>query len=126
MAQWQNRQSSESWATGGRAIGERLNGGLRLAIPSDGEMHEPTQRFLDQCGMTVRRPSARRYTANIPAISGLEVIFQRTADITSKVEDGNADLGLVGFDRYQENRIEGGETLLIMRNLGFGSCELLQ
>ena len=105
--------------------GERSNGGLRLAVPSDGEMYEPTLRFLAECGMPVVRPSARRYTASIPAIEGLEVIFQRTADITSKVEDGNADLGLVGYDRYVEGRIEGGEALLILDGLGFGACDLV-
>ena len=105
--------------------GERANGGLRLAVPSDGEMFEPTLGFLAACGMPVVRPSARRYTASIPVIDGLEVIFQRTADITSKVEDGNADLGLVGLDRFQEGRIEGGQTLLIMPELAFGKCELV-
>ena len=125
MVESQKPQSSESCATGRHVNGERLNGGLRLAIPSDGAMFEPTQRFLDQCGMTVHRPSTRRYTANISAVTGLEVIFQRTADITSKVEDGNADLGIVGIDRYQESRIEGGDTLLIMPDLGFGNCELV-
>ena len=105
--------------------GDRSNGGLRLAVPSDGEMYEPTLHFLAECGMPVVRPSARRYTASVPAIDGLEVIFQRTADITSKVEDGNADLGLVGYDRYVEGRIEGGEALLIMQTLGFGACDLV-
>jgi ATP phosphoribosyltransferase len=105
--------------------GDRLNGGLRLAIPSDGEMFEPTQRFLQSCGMGINRPSARRYTASVPAVQGLEVIFQRTADITSKVEDGNADLGMVGRDRFQESRIEGGDTILIIPELGFGGCELV-
>ncbi len=105
--------------------GDRLNDGLRLAIPSDGEMFEPTQRFLQSCGMGINRPSARRYTASVPAVQGLEVIFQRTADITSKVEDGNADLGMVGRDRFQESRIEGGDTILIIPELGFGGCELV-
>lgn len=105
--------------------GDRANGRLRLAIPSDGAMYEPTLIFLSECGLDVRRPSPRRYTASIPTISGLEVIFQRTADITSKVEDGNADLGLVGFDNFQERRIEGGESLLVMPDLGFGHCELV-
>ena len=106
--------------------GSRASGGsLRLAIPSDGAMSEPTMRFLEECGMPVHRPSPRRYTATIPAIDGIEVIYQRTSDITSKVEDGNADIGLVGFDNFQESRIEGGDTLLIMPGLGFGRCELV-
>ena len=115
MAESQRQQSS----------GDRLHGGLRLAIPSDGEMFEPTQRFLQQCGMGINRPSPRRYTAWVPTIQGLEVIFQRTADITAKVEDGNADLGMVGRDRFQESRIEGGDTILIIPELGFGGCELV-
>jgi len=101
------------------------NGRLRLAIPSDGEMSEPTLKFLTECGMAVNRPSPRRYTATIPAVPGVEVVFQRTADIPSKVEDANADIGIVGFDRYQEYRIEGGDTLVIMPELGFGKCDLV-
>ncbi len=105
--------------------GPRLDGRLRVAIPSDGDMHEPTLRFLAECGMPVSRPSPRRYTATLPAVPGVEVIFQRTADITLKVEDGNADLGIVGYDRFMESRIEQGDTLLIMPALGFGRCELV-
>lgn len=108
-----------------RSNGDRNNGVLRLAIPSDGEMYEPTQRFLERCGMPIHRPSPRRYTASIGSVKGLEVIFQRTADITSKVEDGNADLGMVGFDRYQEGKIEGGDTVVVIPDLGFGKCELV-
>jgi ATP phosphoribosyltransferase len=120
MAESQNDRSKGPWANG-----DRVDGGLRLAIPSDGAMFEPTQRFLEYCGMAIVRPSPRRYTASVPSVEGLEVIYQRTADITSKVEDGNADLGMVGFDNFQERRIEGGDTLLIMHNLGFGQCELV-
>lgn len=98
---------------------------LRLAIPSDGEMYEPTLKFMEACGMSVWRPSPRRYTAVIPAVKGLEVHFQRGADITSKVEAGNVDLGVVGLDRYQEYRTEDGDSLLVMSDLGFGRCELV-
>ena len=110
MAQWRNGT---------------LNGRLRMAVPSDGEMYEPTLGFLAGCGMTIHRPSPRRYIASIPAVPGIEVIFQRTADITSKVEEGSADLGIVGFDRYQEGRVEGGGSLIIIPELGFGACELV-
>lgn len=103
----------------------RRSGGLRLAIPSDGAMYEPTLEFLAASGMKVRRPSLRRYTASIDAIPGVEVVFQRTADITSKIEDGNADLGFVGFDNFQESRIEGGQASPIMEDLGFGRCDLV-
>ena len=108
-----------------RSMRNGMGARLRIAIPSDGEMYEPTLAFLGGCGMTVVRPSPRRYTAAIPSVDGVEVIFQRTADITSKVEEGNADLGMVGFDRFSEHRLEDGDALVIMQGLGFGQCELV-
>ncbi len=67
---------------------------LRLVLPSDGALHEPTLNFFGACGLSVLRPNSRRYTATIPALSGVEVLFQRTADITEKVEEGSAELGV--------------------------------
>ncbi len=32
---------------------------------------------------------------------------------------------MVGFDNFQEARIEGGDTIMIMPGLGFGKCELV-
>ncbi len=103
----------------------RINGDLRLAISSDGALYEPTQAFLRACGIGVRRSNPRRYTANIPALPGVSVLFQRGADITSKVEDGSADLGIVGLDRYLEMRSESGDTNVVIDDLDFGRCELV-
>ena len=75
---------------------------LRMVLPSDGELSETTLSFMKDCGLGVRRPSARRYTAFIPALPGIEVLFQRTADITHKVEEGSAELGITG----DHNRLE--------------------
>ena len=50
---------------------------LRLVLPSDGDLHEPTLNFMRGCGLTVLRPNARRYTATIPALPGVEVLFQQ-------------------------------------------------
>ena len=77
---------------------------LRLLLPSDGDLHQPTLDFLRGCGLPVRRPNARRYTATVPAIPGVDVLFQRTADITAKVEEGSAELGITGLDRLLEYR----------------------
>ena len=98
---------------------------MRLAVPSDGVMHEQTLDFLSSCGMRVRRPSARGYTGSIPAVKGVEVVFQRTADISARVEAGDADMGLVGYDRFAESRLDDGDSLLVMEDLGFGRCALV-
>ena len=97
---------------------------LRIAIPSDGALYEPTLHFLDACGLHVNRENRRRYIANIPFLSGVSVLFQRGADITDKVEEGSVDLGIVGHDRYLESRKEHGETQVVIENLGFGECSL--
>ena len=98
---------------------------LRLAIPSDGALYEPTLMFLRACGIGVARSNSRRYTAEIPALPGVTVLFQRGADITLKVEEGSADMGIVGRDRLLEMRREGGDTSVVIESLGFGHCELV-
>ena len=98
---------------------------LRLLLPSDGDLYQPALDFLRDCGLQVRRPNARRYTASIPAIPGVEVLFQRTADITAKVEEGSAELGITGLDRLLEYREDDRKAAVLMESLGFGRCELV-
>ena len=98
---------------------------LRLAVPSDGALHQPTLDFLRACGLGVRRPNLRRYTAEVPALPGVVVHFQRAADIGLKVEEGSADMGVVGRDRFLETRRENGSTRVVIDSLGFGNSELL-
>ena len=98
---------------------------LRLVLPSDGELSEPTLGFMLDCGIPVRRPSARRYTGSIPALPGVEVLFQRTADITQKVEEGSAELGITGLDRLLEYRNNELLVVALLEDLGFGRCEFV-
>lgn len=98
---------------------------LRLVIPSDGELYEPTLNYLRSCGLPVSRPNARRYTAAIPALPGAEVLFQRSADITGKVEEGSAELGITGLDRYLEYRSDPAQVVSLMDDLGYGNCDFV-
>ena len=104
---------------------ENGSAALRLVLPSDGDLYEPSLAFLRGCGIHVDRPSTRRYTAHIPALPGAKVLFQRTADITQKVEEGSAELGITGLDRFLEYRTEGSQAIPIIEDLGFGNCELV-
>lgn len=99
--------------------------GLRLALPSDGALFEPTLVFMQACGLPVSRPSTRHYTGRIPSVDGVSVIFQRSADITQKVEENTADFGITGIDRYLEYQREDGHAVVIIDDLGFGECELV-
>ena len=113
----------ESGATrGGSRTGDA---GIRLALPSDGDLYEPTLAFLKSCGIAVDRPSTRRYTATIKALPGATVLFQRTGDITQKVEEGSAELGITGLDRFLEGRREGSPAVQLIEDLSFGQCDLV-
>ncbi len=97
----------------------------RLALPSKGEMEEPTLDFLASCGFAVDRPNQRQYSATVPSLPGVEILFQRSADIAAKVEEGSADLGITGFDTFRETAREGGAALLLYEDLGYSRCELV-
>lgn len=96
---------------------------MKLVIPSDGELGEPTMRFLASCGVKVNRPNSRRYTGSIPSLPGIDVLFQRTADITTKVEEGSAEMGITGLDRMMEYRHDDDAVIPVMEDLGFGGCD---
>ena len=99
--------------------------GLRFVLPSDGALYTSTLDFLSACNLKVRRPSARKYTGVIPSLPATTVLFQRTGDVTSKVEDGNADIGITGLNRFLEGRREAGSGIVVIPDLGFGQCELV-
>ena len=99
--------------------------GLRFVLPSDGALYDSTLDFLSACSLKVRRHSSRRYTGDISGLASTTVLFQRTGDVTSKVEDGSADLGITGLDRFLEGRREAGSGIVIIPDLGFGQCELV-
>lgn len=99
--------------------------GLRFILPSDGNLYENANEFLRSCNLTVERPSSRNYTGLIPSLSDTSVLFQRTADVTSKVEDGSAEMGITGLDRYLETRQDDGDAVTLIDDLGFGHCSLV-
>lgn len=103
----------------------QINHTLRMVLPSDGELSETTLSFMKDCGLRVRRPSARGYTAYIPALPGIEVLFQRTADITHKVEEGSAELGITGLDRLLEYRSDENLVSALIEDLGYGRCDFV-
>ena len=97
---------------------------LRLALPSSGALEKPSLEMLRACGLAVLRPNSRSYTAEIPSLPGVVVTFQRGSDITPRIEEGSADIGIVGLNRFRDSLREDGETRVIIE-LGFGQSELV-
>ena len=98
---------------------------MRIALPSDGELYESTMAFMKACGLTVSRPNSRRYTGSVPAIPGVEVLFQRSSDVAQKVEEGSAELGITGLDRVLEYRSDETRASVLIEDLEYGRCEFV-
>jgi len=97
---------------------------LRFALPSKG-MEDQTLDFLNTCGMKVSRPNPRQYRATIPALAGVEVLFQRAVDVFTKVADGSCDLGITGYDVVREHQREDDGVLILEQKLGYSHCSLV-
>ena len=101
------------------------NDELVIVIPSDGELHRNTIDFLHECGLQVRPTNSSGYTGTIPTMPGVSVLMQRTADITNKIEDFSADVGITGLDRYLEYKTDDRYVGKIVNDLGYGGCEFV-
>src|SRR5260221_538381 len=110
---------------------------MRLALPGKGALEAATLAFLAEAGMKVNRSNPRQYLARISSMPDLEVVFQRAADVPLLVQEGDATLGITGYDILAEHRgrAEGvdedeeddydDDLIVLERNLGYGSCRLV-
>ncbi|WP_052128508.1 ATP phosphoribosyltransferase [Neosynechococcus sphagnicola] len=98
---------------------------LRLAVPSKGALEKPTLDLLAASGLRVSRPNERQYVGSIPALPHVTVLFQRAADIFTKVQEGSVDLGITGYDVVREDGEGHADVLVVYGKLGFGKCELV-
>jgi ATP phosphoribosyltransferase len=55
----------------------------------------------------------------------VEVLFQRTADITQKVEEGSAEVGITGLDRAIEYRSDDAAVVTLIEDLRYGRCDFV-
>lgn len=100
-----------------------MNDRLMIALPSKGAIAEPTMSFLQDCGLRVEKPNPRQYTGSMPALPGVDVLFQRVIDVAYKVADGTVQLGVTGLDVVREYADDN--LLVIHDDLRYGYCKLL-
>ncbi|KAA2241758.1 ATP phosphoribosyltransferase [Chitinophaga agrisoli] len=91
---------------------------LKLAIQKSGRLHDDSIKLLKECGIDINNGVNQLKTAasNFP----LEVFFLRDDDIPQYVEDGVADIGIVGENVVMEKN----KQVQIVEKLGFGKCRL--
>ena len=91
---------------------------LKIAIQKSGRLHEQSIRLLQECGIDISNGLNKLKTAahNFP----LELFFLRDDDIPQYVEDGVADVGIIGENVLYEKE----KKVKIVERLGFGKCRL--
>lgn len=98
---------------------------VRIALPSKGHMEEQTLSFLKECGLRVDKINPRQYSARIPALPEVQVLFQRVRDIPKSIAAGDIDLGIAGTDTIFEALEEDDQRIItIHESLGYGQCAL--
>lgn len=92
---------------------------LKIAVQKKGRLSGPTLEFLKDAGLQFENYKQQLFTtcSNFP----LEIIYTRDDDIPNYVVDGSADLGIVGQNVLDEDKVKV-ERLL---SLGFGKCRLV-
>ena len=91
---------------------------LKIAIQKSGRLNEKSVELLKNCGLNFEnyKSSLISPVSNFP----LEILFLRDDDIPEYVQDGIADLGIVGENVIQETEVE----VSYLQRLGFGRCSL--
>lgn len=91
---------------------------LKIAIQKSGRLNEDSIKILKEAGIEFNNGmnKLKAEAVNFP----LEVFFLRDDDIPQYVEDGVADIGIVGENVV----IEKSKEVKIVYKLGFGKCRL--
>jgi len=91
---------------------------LKIAIQKSGRLNEKSVELLKNCGLTFEnyKSSLISTVSNFP----LEILFLRDDDIPEYVQDGIADIGIVGENVINETEVD----VHYLQRLGFGKCML--
>jgi len=94
------------------------NDKIRIAIQKSGRLSEDSLSLFKECGIKLDLGKGRlkSESSNFNA----EFLFLRDDDIPGYVEDGVADLGIVG----ENVLVESEKKVLISKYLGFSKCRL--
>lgn len=91
---------------------------IRVAVQKSGRLSDDSLKLFKECGIKFESGSSklRSVSSNFP----LEFLFLRDDDIPGYVEDGVADIGVIGLNVLKENE----KKVDIIKELGFSKCRL--
>ena len=100
---------------------------IRIAVQKSGRLADESLGLLSQCGLrfNVHNQRLMTHVENLP----IDILLVRDDDIPGLVMDGVVDLGFVGENVLEEERLDRaaqtqGATFQTLKRLNFGSCRL--
>lgn len=94
------------------------NGNLKLAIQKSGRLSDSSLQLLKNCNLDIEKFNDR-LVVSVRNFK-LDLLFLRDDDIPEYVQDGVAELGIVGQDVLYETKAD----VKVVKKLGFGRCSL--
>ncbi len=91
---------------------------LKIAVQKSGRLNEKSLQLLKDCGISIEngKDQLKAQATNFP----LEVLFLRNSDIPQYLEDGIADVAIIGENILIEKR----KNVEIIQKLGFAKCRV--
>jgi len=91
---------------------------LKIAVQKNGRLSEKSLQLLSECG--IKLSNGERKLKTVSSNFPIEILFLRDDDIPQYVEQGVADIGILG-----ENEVwEKNKDVLTIHKLGFANCRL--
>ena len=91
---------------------------LKVAIQKSGRLNEESLKLLKNCGISINngKDQLKVDVSNFP----IEILYLRNSDIPQYIEDGVADIGIIGENLV----VEKNNELQIVEKLGFSKCRV--
>lgn len=91
---------------------------LKIAIQKSGRLNEQSLQLLKSCGISVNNGNdqLKVTVANFP----IEILYLRNSDIPQYIEDGVADIAMIGENLLVEKQAK----VEIVEKLGFSKCKV--
>lgn len=91
---------------------------LKIAVQKSGRLSEKSLQLFEECGIRTSNGTRKlkAEASNFP----IEFLFLRDDDIPQYVEQGVADVGIIGENEVWEQR----KNIHIVQQLGFAGCKL--
>jgi ATP phosphoribosyltransferase len=91
---------------------------LKIAIQKSGRLNEDSLKLLKDCGLAIHngKDQLKVVVNNFP----VELLYLRNSDIPQYLEDGTADLGIIGENLLLEKQ----KQVSVVKKLGFSKCRV--